>query len=218
MAPGVFLGAHRSWKLWSASLNRDASLSLRIRVGRRVVTVFVFEVAEPFFSVAAAPQHIPSWIRLPIAAGVPPADAPQRTARQAGTQYSAATVSRTRGRLNQRDARLGAESKWHIRLASCREGLFFPAGTRADATVSPPSHSLSFSKALPRAPSAFAVASALTRWRSLPGTRRRRRRMGRTPFVEPERRSSRPTAPPLAICVAGGRQSRTVPGISPCAK
>ena len=123
MAPGIFLGVPRSWKLWSASLNRDVAFSARIRFGYRVVTVFVFEVVEPFFSVAATPQHIPSWIRLPIAAGVPPAAAPQRTARQAGTEYSAATVSRTRGRLNQRDARLGAESKWHIRLALCREGL-----------------------------------------------------------------------------------------------
>ena len=189
-------------------------MSLGIRVGRRVVTVFGFEVVEPFFSVAAAPLHIPSWIRLPIPTGVPPAAAPERNVRLAGTEYSAATVSRTRGRLNQLDARLGAESKWHIRLASCREGLFFPAGTRADATVTPPSRSLLFSKALPRAPSAFAVASALTRF---PGTRRRRRRMGRTPFVEPERRSSRPTSPG-AVCVAGGRRSRTVRGILPCAK
>jgi hypothetical protein len=193
-------------------------LSRRIRVGGRVVTVFVFEVVEPFFSVAAAPQHIPSWMRLPITAGVPPAGVALGSSRGAGTEYSAATVSRTRGRLNQLDARLGAESKWHLRLASCREGLFFPVGTRADATVSPPSHSLSFSKALLRAPSAFAVASALTRWRSLRGPRRRRRRMGRTPFAEPERRSSRPTSPPVAVCVAGGRRSRTVPRISPCAR
>ena len=113
----------RSWKRGAASSNRDASLCRRIRVGRRVVTVFVFEVVEPFFSVAAAPQHIPSWIRLPITAGTPPAAAPERTARQAGTEYSAATVSRTHGRLNQLDARLAAESKWHIRLALCREGL-----------------------------------------------------------------------------------------------
>ena len=207
----------RSWKRGAASSDRDASLCRRIRVGRRVVTVFVFEVVEPFFSVAAAPQHIPSWIRLPIPAGVPPAGVALASGRDAGTEYSAATVSRTRGRLNQLDARLGAESKWHIRLASCREGLFFPEGTRADTTVTPPSRSLSFSKALPRAPSAFAVASALTRRRSLRGPRRRRRRMGRTPFVEPERRSSPPTSP-LAVCVAGARRSRTVPRISPCAR
>ena len=110
-------------------------MSLRIRGGRWAVTVFVFEVVEPFFSVAAAPQHIPSWMRLPIPAGGPPAAVLVRTVRQAGTEYSVATVSRTRGRLNQLDARLGAESKWHIRLASCREGLFFPEGTRADTTV-----------------------------------------------------------------------------------
>ena len=96
-------------------------------------------------------------------------------------------------------------------------GPLLPEGTRADATVTPPSRSLSFSKALLRAPSAFAVASALTGWRSLPGTRRRRRRMGRTPFGEPERRSSRPTSS-VAVCVAGGRRSRTVRGISPSAK
>jgi hypothetical protein len=81
-------------------------------------------------SVAATPQHIPSWIRLPIPAGVPPTAAPDRSARQAGTEYSAATVSQTRGRLNQLDARLRAESKWHIRRTSCREGLFFPGGIR----------------------------------------------------------------------------------------
>ncbi len=31
-----------------------------------LVTVFRFEVVEPFLSLAAAPQHIPSWIRLPL--------------------------------------------------------------------------------------------------------------------------------------------------------
>jgi hypothetical protein len=33
---------------------------LGTRFGCLVVAVFVFEVVEPFFSLAAAPQHIPS--------------------------------------------------------------------------------------------------------------------------------------------------------------
>jgi hypothetical protein len=34
--------------------------SSKLRGGSRVVAVFLFEVVEPFFSRAAAPQHIPS--------------------------------------------------------------------------------------------------------------------------------------------------------------
>ena len=157
-------------------------------MGGRVVTVCVFEVVEPFFSVAAAPQHFPSWIRLPIPAGGPPGEPSRPRHLAAGTEYSAATVSRTRGRLNQRDARRAAESKWHIGLASCREGLFFPQGTRADATVTTPSRYQSFSKVLLRAPS-----------------------------VEPERRSS-PLTSALAGGVAAARRSCTVGCILPCAR
>jgi len=100
----------------------------------------------------------------------------------AGTEYSTATVSRTRGRLNQMCARLEAKSMCHLRLTSCREGLFFPGGTRADTTVSPPSRSSksSFSRVSPRAPSAFAVASALTPLR--PGDEAMEKAVGAGPF------------------------------------
>jgi hypothetical protein len=40
---------------------RDSRLSLRVEAaGGWVIAVLVFEVVEPFFSRAAAPQHIPS--------------------------------------------------------------------------------------------------------------------------------------------------------------
>jgi hypothetical protein len=48
--------------------------------------------------------------------------------------------------------------------------------------------SVLFFQGFPVAPSVFALASALTSRRSLPGPRRGRRRKGRTPFVEPEPR------------------------------
>jgi hypothetical protein len=38
----------------------NVRFSSKVRGGRRVVAVFLFEVVEPFFSRAAAPQHIPS--------------------------------------------------------------------------------------------------------------------------------------------------------------
>ena len=88
-----------------------------------------------------------------------------------------------------------------------RRGLL-PQRGRADATVTPcfPRWSSSFFQGFPRAPSAFAVASALTLAKRM-GTRRRRRWKGRTPSVEPERRS---TATPLgpAVSAAVDRPSR----------
>jgi len=54
-----------SAKLERASLRGIAGVSnsrfsSTVRGGSLVVAVFVFEVVEPFFSRAAAPQHIPS--------------------------------------------------------------------------------------------------------------------------------------------------------------
>ena len=63
---------------------------------------------------------------------------------------------------------------------------------------------------LPRAPSAFAVASALTPWRSRLGPRRRRSAKGRPPFVEPEPRFSLRLRTPRSLLIAVGHAQQFV--------
>ncbi len=118
-----------------------------------------------------------------------------------------ATVSRVAG-PPQSGERPAAEagSKWHLRLALRREGLFAALTSVAkgrynrlyvwfDVFLRFAMGGVSFSKGFPAAPSVVAVASALTQGearneRSEWGRCVRQDGTGRTPFVEPEQRSS----------------------------
>lgn len=130
------------------------------------------------------------------------------------TEYSAATVSQTLGRLNQIDAPPGRPSPLTLSDWPCvREDLFFCTKKGRCNRCS----CISFSWGFPRAPSAFAVASARTRWRSHLGPSEGEGAKGRPPSVEPEPRSClTPLVPSVSSGV--GHRSRRVVGASPCAR
>ncbi len=132
---------------------------------------------------AAAPLHIPSWIRL--------LNKQSLRLHRPDTYDSNSTVSPTHGRLNHSNARLSAESMGFLRLTLRGEGFFF---TRKKCRynrpllyfVAPVLYSCKSHTWFPLAPSVFAVALAYTRRRRLPGRGDGEGGRGGTPFVEPE--------------------------------
>ena len=170
----------------------------------------------------AAPQSIPSWIRLPCGS---------RSGRRLrpDTEYSVATVSPTRGRLNQRNAR----QRWSSPLTISD----WPRVARASSSRRKKSryNRVSCSFVAPAFGGWYFVIQGFSgspfRLRRRIGPRPRRSEWGRcdgeggrggTPFVEPERRSARLNGmlqPPPASCEpAEDLRSCKVVCISPCAK
>jgi hypothetical protein len=125
-----------SWCIFSCTPSAEAikgfvgprvGLSSRAQEsGIRVVTVFVFEVVEPFFSGRLHPNTSLREYACRLRQSFGPRE---------GTRHRvfSATVSHCKAVSISLTLHSRVESKWHIRLA-CRRGLL-PQGERADATA-----------------------------------------------------------------------------------
>ena len=101
--------------------------------GGWVVAVLVFEVVEPFFSCAAAPQHIPSWIRLPLTAvgQAPKATDTRFLLRPSRTRRPSQSNLRSAGPGSHATGTVESMGQFRLvgaaRASSCEEGPMQPA-------------------------------------------------------------------------------------------